>query len=80
MSLYHEAAEILQKAKKNSGSLKSIVFGTKTWKTDAKTLFALSSEAAKWSEVLSEVVERSGVLGVEKSVRVVIMVLVVRLY
>lgn len=69
MSLYHEAAEILGKAQKNGGSLKSIVFGKKTWKTDGKTLFALTSEAAKWSEVLSEVVEKSGVLGVEKSVR-----------
>ncbi|KAK4505741.1 hypothetical protein PRZ48_003706 [Zasmidium cellare] len=67
MSLYHEAADILEKAQKNGGSLKSIVFGKKTWKTDAKTLFALTSEAAKWSEVLSEVVERSGVLGVEKT-------------
>lgn len=68
MSLYHEAAEIVEKTQKNGGSLKSIVFGKKTWKTDAKTLFALTSEAAKWSEVLSEVVERSGILGAEKSV------------
>ncbi|KAF2161247.1 hypothetical protein M409DRAFT_69866 [Zasmidium cellare ATCC 36951] len=67
MSLYHEAADILERAQKNGGSLKSIVFGKKTWKTDGKTLFALTSEAAKWSEILSEVVERSGVLGVEKS-------------
>lgn len=70
MSLYHEAAEILEKAKKNGGSLKSIVFGKKTRKTDAKTLFALTTEAAKWSEILSDVVERSGILGVEKAVSV----------
>ncbi|CAK3805752.1 NOL1 NOP2 sun domain [Lecanosticta acicola] len=66
MSLYHEAAEILTKTQKEGGSLKSIVFGKKTWKSDAKTLFALATEAAKWSDVLSEVVEKSGILKVEK--------------
>ncbi|WPH03287.1 25S rRNA (cytosine-C(5))-methyltransferase rcm1 [Acrodontium crateriforme] len=66
MSLYHEAAGILDAASKESGSLKSLVFGKKTWKSDQKTLFALTSEAAKWSAVLSEVVEKSGILKTEK--------------
>lgn len=68
MSLYHEAAEILTTASEQGGSLKTNVFRKKDWKTDRKTLFALSTEAAKWSEVLSEVVERSEVLRVEKQV------------
>lgn len=70
MSLYHEAAQILDKAKKEGGALKSIVFGKTTWKSDAKALYALTIEGAKWSEVLSEAIERSGILKVEKSVRV----------
>lgn len=69
MSLYHEAAEILTAANKDGGSLKSLVFGRKTWKTDGKTLFALTAEAAKWSTILSEVVEKSGLLKVERTVR-----------
>lgn len=68
MSLYHEAAEILTAANKDGGSLKSLVFGRKTWKSDGRSLFALSAEGAKWSSVLSEVVEKSGVLKVEKNV------------
>ncbi|KAK6431520.1 hypothetical protein LTR95_012320 [Oleoguttula sp. CCFEE 5521] len=67
MSLYHEAAVILNTVGKDKTSLKNEVFGKKEWKSDKKTLFALTSEAAKWSEVLSEVVERSGVLAREKA-------------
>ena len=62
MSLYHEAAEILDIAGQQGGSFKSIVFGRKNWKTDPKTLFALTTEAAKWSEVLSKVIEKSKIL------------------
>lgn len=68
MSLYHEAAEILNNARKSGGSLKSLVFGKKTWRSDAKALYALATETSKWSAVLSEVLERSLVLKVEKSV------------
>lgn len=68
MSLYHEAAKILDVAGKGHTSLKSEIFGKKEWKTDRKTLYAVTSEAAKWSSVLSEVVERSGMLKAEKQV------------
>lgn len=68
MSLYHEAAGILDTVNKGRTSLKAEVFGKKGWKSDGKTLFALTSEAAKWSEVLAEVVERSGVLKLERQV------------
>lgn len=68
MSLYHEAAEVLTKVKDDSGSLKSAVFGKKSWKTEPKTLYALTAETAKWSAVLSEIVENSGILKVERNV------------
>nr|POE85179.1 25s rrna (cytosine-c(5))-methyltransferase rcm1 [Quercus suber] len=66
MSLYHEAAHIIDTSRQHGGSLKSLVFGKKTWKSDGKTLFALTTEAAKWSAVLAEVVEKSGVLRLER--------------
>ncbi|KAI7247595.1 hypothetical protein KC317_g7100, partial [Hortaea werneckii] len=66
MSLYHEAAGILQAVRKEQASVKSLVFSKKGWKSDPKTLFALSTEAAKWSEILSEALEKSGILSVEK--------------
>ena len=69
MSLYHEAAGILDTANKGKTSLKAEIFGKKTWKTDGKTLFALTSEAAKWSSILAEVVEKSGILKLERQVR-----------
>jgi putative methyltransferase len=73
MSLYHEAAAILDKVNKGKTSLKAEIFGKKTWKTDGKTLFALTSEAAKWSSILAEVVEKSGLLKIEKQVRFIWM-------
>ncbi|KAK1075452.1 hypothetical protein LTR74_000414 [Friedmanniomyces endolithicus] len=69
MSLYHEAASILHETRAKNCSIKSLVYTTKKgkeWKSDPKALFALSTEAAKLSEVLAEVVGRSGVLGVER--------------
>jgi 25S rRNA (cytosine2278-C5)-methyltransferase len=70
MSLYHEAAEVLKTASNGGGSLKSIAFGKKRWKSDQKTLFALTTEACKWSEILSEIIENGNVLGKEKQVRI----------
>jgi putative methyltransferase len=72
MSLYHEAAAVLEKVNKGKTSLKAEIFGKKTWKTDGKVLFALTSEAAKWSSILAEVVEKSGILKIEKQVCVLL--------
>ena len=72
MSLYHEAAAVLDTVNKGKTSLKAEIFGKKTWKTDGKVLFALTSEAAKWSSILSEVVEKSGLLKIEKQVCVLL--------
>lgn len=68
MALYHEAASILETVNNGKTSLKAEVFGKKGWKSDGKTLFALTSEAAKWSGILAEVVEKSGILKLEKQV------------
>lgn len=68
MALYHEAASILETVNNGKTSLKAEVFGKKGWKSDGKTLFALTSEAAKWSSILAEVVEKSGILKLEKQV------------
>ncbi|EMC92041.1 hypothetical protein BAUCODRAFT_96705 [Baudoinia panamericana UAMH 10762] len=77
MSLYHEAAKILDDVRGERVSIKSLVYGRKDWKTDSKTLFALATEAAKWSKVLSEVLERSGVLKVEKQLKPTLAVVLV---
>jgi 25S rRNA (cytosine2278-C5)-methyltransferase len=71
MSLYHEAAKILDTAKDDGGSIKSLVFSNKGWKSDAKTLFALTTESAKWSRVLSEVIDSSALLKRETQVRII---------
>lgn len=69
MSLYHEAARILQRASEpDSGSIDSIVFATKDWKSPTKVLYALACETAKWSQILSEVLDRSGLLTAESQV------------
>ncbi|EME85354.1 uncharacterized protein MYCFIDRAFT_108693, partial [Pseudocercospora fijiensis CIRAD86] len=77
MSLYHEAAEILNTANKSGGSLKSLVFGKKSWKSDPKALFALTAETAKWSDILSDVLEKSGVLKAEKTLTPTLALLLV---
>ncbi|KAK4574992.1 hypothetical protein LTR86_000842 [Recurvomyces mirabilis] len=77
MSLYHEAAKILTDSRTKKTSVKSLVYTNQFWKSDQKTLFALSTEAAKWSEVLSEVVERSGILKVERALTPVLALVLV---
>ena len=68
MSLYYEAADILCNADKAGGSLKSRIYGKKDLKSSPANVYALVSEATKWSAVLKDVVEKSGVLREEKKV------------
>lgn len=68
MSLYYEAAKVLQDIADGSQPLKQRVYNDKSLKSSPGAVFALVSEAAKWSPVLSEVVVNSGILGVEKKV------------
>ncbi len=71
MSLYYEAAPHLALASGSESSLKSRVFGCKNLKSQPKQIYALLSEAAKWSPVLVDVIERSQLLQLERKVWIV---------
>ncbi|KAF1979996.1 S-adenosyl-L-methionine-dependent methyltransferase [Bimuria novae-zelandiae CBS 107.79] len=66
MSLYYEAADVLANSEKTGGSLKSRIYKNKDRKNSPAQLFALISEASKWSPVLKDVIERCGLLAEEK--------------
>ena len=68
MSLYHEAAALIQETAGQGGSLKSRIYTNKTLSSSPKQLFALVTEVSKWSNVLKEVVENSGLLKAERKV------------
>lgn len=68
MALYYEAASLLQ-ANDGSSSLATRVYAAKDLKSKPAQLFALLSEAAVWSPVLSPVVEAADVLKHERKVR-----------
>jgi putative methyltransferase len=69
MSLYYEAASLLSNPDKTGGSLKSRIFNKKDLKNKPAQVFALVTEASKWSSVLKDVVEKSGLLKEERKVR-----------
>ncbi|KAJ4360150.1 uncharacterized protein N0V89_000710 [Didymosphaeria variabile] len=66
MSLYYEAAAVLANPDSAGGSLKSRIYRNKDLKTSSAQLFALISEASKWSLILKDVIERCGLLAEEK--------------
>ncbi|KAF2749532.1 S-adenosyl-L-methionine-dependent methyltransferase [Sporormia fimetaria CBS 119925] len=66
MSLYYEAASILANPDKTGGSLKSRIYKKKDLKSSPAQIVALVTEASKWSGVLKDVIERSGLLAEEK--------------
>lgn len=68
MSLYYEAASVLANAEHAGGSLKSRLYKQKDLKSSPAQLFALISEASKWSIVLKDVIEKCGLLREEKKV------------
>lgn len=69
MSLYYDAAPLLLPNSDQAGSLKSRVFNSKDLKSTPKQVYALVSEASKWSSVLSEVIDQSQLLQLERKVR-----------
>ena len=69
MSLYHEAEQFISASDLHSDSLKCRIYGAKGLKSTAAQLFALVSEASKWSFVVKEVVEKSQLLVHERKVR-----------
>ena len=68
MSLYYEAAGLLSNFSNATGSLASRVYGNKALKSKPAHVFALISEATKWSGILSQVIEKAEVLRLEKKV------------
>ena len=59
----------MKNAEGTGGSLKSRVYNKKGLKNKPAQIYALASEATRWSPVLKGVIERSGILREEKKVR-----------
>ena len=68
MSLYYETADILSLPAGAGGNLKSRVFGDKGLKSKPTQVYALALETSKWSAVLKEVIDNSGLLRHERKV------------
>ena len=71
MSLYYDAVTILKNKSGQGGTLKSRIYNSKTTaetKSSPAQIYALITETRKWSAVLAEVVDRSGILGLERKV------------
>lgn len=68
MSLYYEASDIISKGIRSQSALKHAIYDNKKLKSTPVTLFALVSEAIKWSEVLSDVIQKSALLNTERRV------------
>lgn len=66
MSLYHEAASVLQQDSSSGGNLRSRVFSKKDLKSPPNQVYALALETCKWSAVLAEVIDHSQILKHEK--------------
>lgn len=69
MSLYHEAADVLRTLDTAAGSLKNRVFKRKDLKAPPAQVYALAIESCKWSGVLKEVIDATGLLKAERKVR-----------
>ncbi|KAK8178021.1 S-adenosyl-L-methionine-dependent methyltransferase [Phyllosticta citrichinensis] len=54
MSLYYEAASVIENTNKKGGSLKSRIFGDKSLKSNKASIFALVTESTKWSPILKD--------------------------
>ncbi|KAK2783453.1 hypothetical protein FQN52_001552 [Onygenales sp. PD_12] len=76
MSLYYDAATILENRSSDGGSFKSRVFNSKL-KSSPGQVYALISEAAKWDILLKEVVENAGILPLEPKLTPLLSILLV---
>lgn len=68
MSLYYVAAPLLVSSGDAESSLKSRLFNSKDLKSPPKQVYALLVEAAKWSPILVDVIEKSQLLKFERKV------------
>ena len=70
MSLYYDAVNILVRPAGSDESLATTVHRAPNLKTKAGQVYALVSEATKWSSVLSGIIERTEILKHEKKVHI----------
>ncbi|OBT54426.1 hypothetical protein VE04_04229 [Pseudogymnoascus sp. 24MN13] len=77
MSLYYEAADVLKAPTTTGGSLKSRIFSKKDFKAAPAQIYALVIETCKWSAVLKEVIEKTGLLGLERKLTPLLSLLLV---
>lgn len=77
MSLYYEAADVLKAPTTVGGSLKSRIFSKKDFKAAPAQIYALVIETCKWSAVLKEVIEKTGLLGLERKLTPLLSLLLV---
>ena len=67
MSLYYDAASLIETSHNTQDSLKLVVFSsTQKLRSPANQLYALLIEAHKWRSVLKEVIEHSEILKLER--------------
>lgn len=67
MSLYFDAVAILT-APSSGGSFKSRIYSAKNLRASPAQIYALTTEAAKWDTVLADVIDKSGILALERKV------------
>ncbi|MCJ1475493.1 hypothetical protein MMC13_004156 [Lambiella insularis] len=77
MSLYYEAAGFLTTRDQHVRSLKSRVYNAKELKSTPAQVYALVSEASRWSPIMKEVVETSQVLSHERKLSPALALLLV---
>jgi putative methyltransferase len=68
MSLYFDAVAILT-APSSGGSFKSRIYSARNLRATPAQIYALTTEAAKWDSVLAEVIDKAGILALERKVR-----------
>ncbi|KAF2673160.1 putative NOL1/NOP2/sun domain protein [Microthyrium microscopicum] len=77
MSLYYDAVAVISNEERVGGSLKSRIYANKSSKHAPAQIYALVSETTKWSAVLKEVIEKAGILKIEKKLTDVLALLLV---
>lgn len=77
MSLYYEAAGILEAPNTSGGSLKSRIFSKKDFKSSPAQIYALVIETCKWSAVLKEIIEKAELLKQEPKLTPILSLLLV---
>ncbi|KAJ5493537.1 Bacterial Fmu (Sun)/eukaryotic nucleolar NOL1/Nop2p [Penicillium fimorum] len=76
MSLYFDAVAILT-APSSGGSFKSRIYSARNLRASPAQLYALITEAAKWDTVLADVIDKSGILALERKLSPLLALLLV---